>query len=55
MSNCYISSFRIGRRAVLRHRLVTPYDLHKLLCGVSPAGRRQSADFCFAAMTPEQS
>ena len=47
MSNCYISSFRIGRRAMLRHRLVTSYDLHKLLWQCFPGRPEAKRGFLF--------
>ncbi len=47
MSKLYLAQFRIGRKEVLRHRLVSAYELHKLLWNCFPGRPEAKRDFLF--------
>lgn len=47
MSKLYLAQFRIGRKEALRHRLVSAYELHKLLWNCFPGRPEAKRDFLF--------
>lgn len=47
MNNVYISQFRIGRQEVLKQRLCSAYDLHRLLWRCFPDRPEAQRDFLF--------
>lgn len=47
MNKLYLAQFRIGRKEALRHRLVSAYDLHKLLWNCFPGRPEAKRDFLF--------